>query len=106
MATASGTVAYAARGAQGATISVRVPARAVVLVRTPFDAGWRATVDGRPAAVMPGDMLDQAILVPAGRHVIRLDYRDPWIAIGLACSAAALAVLAGVGVAFRTRDGA
>ena len=64
----------------------------LVLVRTPFDSGWHASVDGLPVRILPADYLLQAIPVPAGAHTIELSYRDPWI--GLGALGSGLAILA------------
>ncbi|MEY4949575.1 MAG: hypothetical protein RL698_1786 [Pseudomonadota bacterium] len=58
-----------------AEVTVEAPADATVLFRTTFHPGWRATVDGAPAATMaltPGLI---GVDVPAGTHRLRLDYR-------------------------------
>jgi Bacterial membrane protein YfhO len=55
----------------------------IVLVRTAYDAGWSATVDGRPTEVLPADGLVMGIPVETGRHEIRLTYRDPDVTRGL-----------------------
>jgi hypothetical protein len=74
-------------------VSVDAPSPSVVLVRNAWDSGWSATVDGRPAPVLRTDYFLQGVQVPAGRHEIRLVYRDPTIARGLAGSAIAWSVL-------------
>jgi hypothetical protein len=80
-------------GPDSARIRVASPTRAILLVRNAFARGWEATVDGRPAAVQPADYLDQGVAVPPGHHVVTLVYRDRTIAVGLAASALAIAVL-------------
>ncbi len=47
-----------------------------MVVRNSYDPGWSATVDGRPAPLLAADYLVQGVAVPAGRHEIRLVYRD------------------------------
>ena len=32
---------------------------------------------------MPTDYIDQGVIVPAGRHVVRLTFTDPWVMRGL-----------------------
>ena len=95
---------YETTGTSSATLTVSTTASAMVLVRTPFDPGWRATVDGRPAPVLPADFLDQAVPVPPGRHTVVLAYRDPWIAVGLAGTAVAVAALVCLIAAAARRD--
>jgi hypothetical protein len=59
----------------------------IVLVRTAYDPGWSATVDGRPAEVLPADGLLMGIPVKTGPHQIRLTYRDPDVTRGLQAGA-------------------
>ncbi|MGZ8588540.1 MAG: YfhO family protein [Actinomycetota bacterium] len=59
----------------------------IVLVRTAFDPGWSATVDGRPAEVLPADGLLMGIPVEAGSHEIQLTYLDPDVTRGLRAGA-------------------
>ena len=98
-----GTVSYRQQDAQSATISVHSSSPAIVLIRTPYDPNWRATVDGKPARVLVADYLVQAVPVPAGRHRIELTYDDPWIGYGLAGSAAGVAVLIVLAFALKKR---
>jgi hypothetical protein len=69
----------------------------IVLVRTAYDPGWSATVDGRPAQVLPADGLLLGIPVEAGPHRIRLTYHDPDVTRGLQ---AGLIVWLGLAVAY------
>jgi hypothetical protein len=81
-------------------IAVDAAAPSIVVVRTTFDPGWTATVDGRPAPVIATDHLVQGVPVPAGRHEVRLTYTDADLDRGLIASAVAWLVLAaGIGVA-------
>ncbi len=67
--------------------SVRIEADAeapsIVVVRTSFDEGWTATVDGEPAQVLPADGFLLGIPVGPGTHEIALTYRDEAITRGL-----------------------
>jgi uncharacterized membrane protein YfhO len=94
---------YRALGPQRARVEVVAPAPGILLVRTPFDPGWRATVDGRPARVIPVDYLDQGVVLQAGRHVVELSYHDPSIGYGLAGSAGSLAALLGAALYLHLR---
>jgi uncharacterized membrane protein YfhO len=68
----------------------------LVVVRTTWERGWEATVDGRPAPLVRADSFLQAVPVTAGHHEIRLVYREPTIAVGLLGSGI---VWAGLGIA-------
>jgi uncharacterized membrane protein YfhO len=58
----------------------------MVVIRNAWDRGWSATVDGRAVPVLRADYFLQGVAVPAGRHEIRLTYRDPTIVAGIALS--------------------
>jgi hypothetical protein len=83
---AEGTAAYAETEPEDVRVHVDAPTPSIVLVRTSWDAGWSATVDGRPAPVLPVDGFLQGVPVTAGAHEVRLTYRDPSIGRGLAAS--------------------
>lgn len=90
---AAGAARYQAGEPGHATVYVHAPRRELLLVRTPYASGWHATIDGAAAAVVPTDYLDQGVIVPAGRHVVRLTFTDPWVMRGLVGSAAAILIL-------------
>jgi hypothetical protein len=78
-----GTATYRETTPESVLIDVRATASSVVVVRTVYDDGWRATVDGEPAEVIPTDGLLQGVVVPAGDHELRLTYRDPAVTSGV-----------------------
>jgi len=88
-----GTAAYTWLGTQGARVVVDARSPAMVLIRNPYAKGWHAQVDGVESKVSPADYVDQAVEVPAGRHVISLAYDDPTIGYGLLGSGLSLAGL-------------
>ena len=81
-----GTATYAEASPEDVQVGVDAAAPALVVVRNSFDGNWSATVDGKPAPVLIADYFLQAVPVPSGHHEVRLVYRDPWIARGLAAS--------------------
>lgn len=91
--TAAGTARYTAQKTQGARVVVRARRPGILLIRNTYDEGWRATLDGRPAEVMPADYLLQGVAVPAGRHVVALRYDDASIRYGIIGSAASVTLL-------------
>lgn len=77
---------------QREVVVAHAPSRAVVLIRIPYARNWHASVDGRPAHILPANHFLMGVPVQAGTHIIGLTYHDPWIGYGLLGSA--LAVLA------------
>jgi uncharacterized membrane protein YfhO len=53
---------------------------------------WKAEIDGQDAPLLRANYDFQAVAVPAGRHEIRLNYRDALFHAGVAVSLLALAV--------------
>jgi len=62
----------------------------------PYSKGWTAYVDKKPAELIRTNTMYMGLLLPAGNHSIRLVYKTPGLRPGLAVSAAALAVFAGL----------
>ena len=57
---------------------------AVLVVADSFDPDWRATVDGRPAQILPAWGIVRAVVVPAGSHKVELRYRPQSLRLGAA----------------------
>ncbi|MBI3647540.1 MAG: hypothetical protein HY240_02090 [Actinobacteria bacterium] len=99
-----GSASYAEVTPEDVRVTVDALAPSIVLVRNDWDAGWTATVDGKPAPVLPADGFRQGVPVAPGPHEIRLRYRDPTIGRGLAASAVVWGLwAAGLGLALRRR---
>lgn len=41
---------------------------------------WRATIDGKPASIIPANIAFQSVAVPAGQHTVRWSYFNPLVA--------------------------
>lgn len=67
-----------------------------LVVTEAYYPGWRASVDGQPAAVQRANVGFRAVQVPAGRHLVEMRYRPAAVGIGFTISA--LAVVAALGV--------
>ena len=70
-------------------IDVDAPDPSILVVRNAWDEGWSATLDGRPVPLLRVDGFIQGVPVSAGRHEVRLVYREPSIGRGIALSALA-----------------
>lgn len=97
------------------TDEIEVSARAPkggghLVIADALQRDWVATVDGRPAALVPADHGLVAVAVPAGDHVVRVAYRMPYRNLGGWVSAlTAMLLLAGLAAAWwrgRARGGA
>ena len=77
----------------GDRISARVDAAGagyLVVADAMQQPGWTATVDGKPAQLVPADHAMVAVLVPAGQHQVSITYSAPGQLAGFALSAIAV----------------
>lgn len=89
-----GEATYREDAPEDVRIDVRATAPSIVVVRTTFDDGWEATVDGEPADVVPVDGFLQGVAVSAGEHDVRLTYRDAAVSAGVRAGLTAWTALA------------
>jgi hypothetical protein len=74
------------------TIDVAAHGQGYVVVADALQAGWSASLDGRPARLIPADQGIVAVAVAAGTHRIELRYAAPYHGMGAWISLAALLV--------------
>ena len=88
-------------GSDGQRVSVELNGRGggVLVVGQTGYPGWRAWIDGRPAAAQVGDFLLTAVPLPIGAKQVALVYQPLTIRLGLWLSLLALATVAGFAVA-------
>jgi hypothetical protein len=67
-----------------------------VVVSDVYYPGWRAFVDGQPQPTLRANYLFRAVAVPAGQHTVTFEYAPLSVTMGLAISAAAIVVWAGL----------
>ena len=76
------------------------------MVSERYYPGWRATVDGRPAEILPTNLVMRGVVVPAGAASIEMHY-VPFIVSGygltLLATGLALTALAWWGLRFAVR---
>ena len=58
--------------------------------------GWKAYVDGRPATLHRANLAFRAVSVPAGRHRVAFRYEPRSVRVGLALTALAGCIIAGM----------
>ena len=100
----SGTVRVEAPSVNETVVEVTSDSDGLLVVRNMFHEGWAATIDGRPADVIPADYLNQAVAVPAGEHTVELTYSDPSVLPGVAITLLALTSLLVAAIALRRRE--
>lgn len=71
------------------TLDVDAPGGGYLVVLESYDPGWRAVVDGIPAAVVPANALFRGVALPPGARRVEMSYRPRGLVIGLAVSALA-----------------
>ncbi len=59
------------------SVDVRAEAAGYLVVADTLQHGWSATVDGKPAEIVPAEYAVAAVAVPAGNHQVRLHYAAP-----------------------------
>ena len=85
----AGTAEYRETDPEQVQISAQAAVPSILVVRNSWDEGWSATVDGRAVPVLRTDGFLQGVSLGPGRHDVRLTYREPSVARGLALSAVA-----------------
>ena len=70
---------------------LEAPRVCVASVAQSFYRPWHAYVDGKPVQLWPANYAFQAVVVPAGRHQVRLVYEDAAFRAGAMISAVTLA---------------
>jgi uncharacterized membrane protein YfhO len=74
--------------------NVTLEQKAVLVVQTPFDRGWEAWQDGKPAPVVKADVGLLGVGLDSGQHKVELRYQTPFLRLGLAIVLGSLLVLA------------
>ncbi len=73
-------------------VSVDSRAPGMLVLTDAYAPGWRASVDGRPAALARADAVFRAVPLPAGAHRVSFTYEPDAFALGSRISVAALAL--------------
>jgi len=74
-------------------VRMRVRSRSggLVVLHDAFAPGWRATIDGQNAPVLPVNILSRGVLVAPGDHTIAMAYLPPGLLLGLLISSVTVA---------------
>lgn len=96
-ATAAARVRLLEDRGNSSTWGVECPATGWFVLRDLYWPGWRADVDGRPAAILPADGVFRAVGIGRGEHTIAFRYRPASFGVGVLVSLAALCAFAVIG---------
>jgi hypothetical protein len=83
---APGTVSAVRESANHARLEVEASGRAFLVMSVTPHKYWRITVDGQETPAIVTNIGFQGVVVPAGRHVVEMRYRNPLVAVGAAVS--------------------
>jgi hypothetical protein len=75
------------------TFSMDLKRDGFVLLNEIYYPGWEATLDGKPAVILPADYTFRALAVPAGSHRIVMHFRPQRLWLGAVISLLTLASL-------------
>ena len=81
-------------GEHAVEVEASLAANGLLVLADTYYPGWRATVNGMRAPVLPANAWMRAVPVPAGRSRVVLSYRSRYLLAGALVSAAALALMA------------
>jgi hypothetical protein len=76
--------------ANHAEVDTVTSGRGLLVASVTRDDGWRATIDGRPATILPVNIAFQGVAVPPGHHRIAFTYHNPFFDAGVVISAITL----------------
>jgi len=90
---ASGSAAVTYPSDSKVVLDVDSASGGLVVLHDTFERGWQARLDGRPAGIVPVNLISRGLVVPAGRHRVEMQYEPPAFRVGLGISAFAFVSL-------------
>ncbi|HYS55721.1 MAG TPA: hypothetical protein VER58_18325, partial [Thermoanaerobaculia bacterium] len=89
----TGKIVGIAEASSTATLDVEATETSLLIITITRHKYWHATIDGRPAELMPANIAYQSLSVPPGRHRVEVRYRNPLVGWSAAVSALGLIAL-------------
>ncbi len=80
------------RGSTHVHVRTQTETPGILVLADAYYPGWKASIDGRPAAVFPANYAFRGVVLPAGTHEVRFEYRPASFFGGLAISTAAMLI--------------
>jgi hypothetical protein len=91
-----GVVRGVLREAERIAVEVDALSEGLLVVNDAFWPGWVARIDGREAPIVPVNVIARGVILPAGRHVVTMDYEPRELRVGFALSLTGIIVSAGI----------
>lgn len=86
-------------------VEMDTPGPAFLVTSDVYYPGWHATVDGVPTRIYQTNYALRGVVVPAGKHLVRFEFRPRSLVYGGAISALSLLLLVGCALWFGRRSG-
>ncbi|HXI12328.1 MAG TPA: hypothetical protein VNM92_06750 [Thermoanaerobaculia bacterium] len=96
-----GVVERAVETPNEATIHVRAEEKSFLVMSVTPHKYWKATVDGRPAELHIANVGYQGLILSKGAHLVRMQYRNALVPIGVAVSIAGFLIFTLVALFYR-----
>jgi uncharacterized membrane protein YfhO len=78
----------------GFSAKITLPHQNLVFFSVPYDSGWLAAVNGKPAKIEEVNIGFMAVLCPAGTSSIRFNYTTPGLHTGILVTAVSAVIFA------------
>lgn len=79
-----------------AQVKISLEKKGIMVLGIPYSTGWKAYVDGGRTEILRGNIINLAIPLPEGEHVITLKYETPYLKVGSVVSAIAFLIFLGI----------
>jgi len=84
-------------------VSTQASLRSLLVLSETYYPGWKAWLDDQPTPIYPTDIALRGVIVPAGTHRVRLEFRPSILPISLGISLATAILLATSAFVYRRR---
>jgi hypothetical protein len=84
-------------------LSLRASRASLLVLSETYYPGWKAWIDGRPAAIHSVDIALRGVVVPAGAHQLRMEFHPAILPVSLGISLATAILLAISAFLYRAR---
>jgi hypothetical protein len=75
-------------------VSTQASRRSLLVLSETYYPGWKAWLDDQPVPIVPTDIALRGVIVPAGAHRVRMEFRPPILPISLGISLGTAILLA------------